>query len=239
VKADLAATVPPASAKAPIRRSSWVRPKYLLFAFIGFLYAYVLWHNESFLVNPADPEWMHIAPFKWFLLPHGLAAGCALILGPFQFSERLRRRFAKLHRVMGRFYVGGCLIGAPIGIYIQNFETVHLFHNDPVEFSLTIASVFQAGIWIFCTLMALAFILQRKAQLHRQWMTRSFACAIIFLEVRAVQGVFNIDFKFIEIIVWSCVAAAVPLADLVLHVQETLRTRAATTKTARVMAHAG
>ncbi len=239
MKADLAANFQPATAKAHTRRLSWLRPKYLLFGFIGVMYAYVLWHNESFLITRADPEWLHIAPFKWFLLPHGLAAGCALFLGPFQFSERLRRRFAKLHRVMGRFYVGGVLIGAPIGIYIQNFETVHLAHNDPVEFSLTIASVFQAGIWIFCTLMALAFILQCKVQFHRQWMTRSFACAIIFLEVRFVQGVFNIDFRFIEIIVWSCVAAAVPLADLVLYVEEMLRTRASAAKTSRVMAHAG
>ena len=40
------------------------------------------------------------------------------------------------------------------------------------------------------------------------------------------QGVFSIEEKFTEIIVWSCVAAAFPLADLVLHLQETLRTRA-------------
>jgi uncharacterized membrane protein len=200
------------------------------------MYVYVLWHNERFLINPADPEWPHIAPFKWILLPHGLAAACALLLGPFQFSERLRHRFTKLHRVMGRFYVAGCLIGAPIGIYIQNFNTVHLYNNDPVEFSLTIASVFQAGIWIFCTLMALALILQRKVQLHRQWMTRSFACAIIFLEVRVVAGVFNLDPRFIEIIVWSCVAAAVPLADLVLYVEEVLRTRAVAAKASRAVA---
>ncbi|MGO8717758.1 MAG: DUF2306 domain-containing protein [Acidobacteriaceae bacterium] len=241
MKADIAATLDPAATRATrgsAQHPSWLRPKYLLFAFIGLMYAYVLWHNESFLINSANPEWSHIAPFKWILLPHGLAAGCALFLAPFQFSERLRLRFAKLHRVMGRFYVGGVLIGAPIGIYIQNFETVHLYHNDPVQFSLTIATVFDAGIWMFCTLMAMAFILQRKVQLHRQWMTRSFACAIIFLEVRFVQGIFNIDDKFIEIIVWSCVAAAVPLADLMLHLQETLRTRAATLKANRSVAQA-
>jgi uncharacterized membrane protein len=238
MKADIATTFETAPTGASAQRPSWLRPKYLLFAFIGLMYVYVLWHNERFLINPADPEWPHIAPFKWILLPHGLAAACALILGPFQFSERLRRRFAKLHRVMGRFYVAGCLIGAPIGIYIQNFNTVHLYNNDPVEFSLTIVSVFQAGIWIFCTLMALAFILQRKVQLHRQWMTRSFACAIIFLEVRVVAGVFNLDPRFIEIIVWSCVAAAVPLADLVLYVEEVLRTRAVAAKASRAVTQA-
>ncbi len=235
----MATTLQPSATGARAQAPSWMRPKYLLFAFIAIMYAYVLWHNERFLINSADPEWTHIAPFKWILLPHGLAAACALFLGPFQFSERLRRRFTRLHRVMGRFYVAGALIGAPIGIYIQNFNTVHLYNNDPVEFSLTIASVFQAGIWVFCTLMALAYILQRKVQLHRQWMTRSFACAIIFLEVRLVQGVFNLDFKFIEIIVWSCVAAAVPLADLVLNVEETLRTRAAAHKALRAVAQAG
>jgi hypothetical protein len=97
-----------------------MRPKYLLGAVIGLMYVYVILHNESFLVNNADPEWSHIATFKWFLLPHGLAAGCALLLGPFQFSERLRRRFTMLHRVMGRFYVVGVLLGAPMGLYIQN-----------------------------------------------------------------------------------------------------------------------
>ena len=239
MKADLAASLHSPAAPAPTQSPSWLRPKFLLFAFIGLMYAYVLWHNESFLINPTDPEWPHIAPFKWILLPHGLAAACALFLGPFQFSERLRRRFTKLHRVMGRFYVAGCLIGAPIGIYIQHWETVHMYNNDPVQFSLTIATVFDAAIWMFCTIMALAFILQRKVQLHRQWMTRSYACAIIFLEVRLIAGVFNIDDKFTEIIVWSCVAAAVPLADLVLHIQETLRTRAATAKATRAVAQAG
>lgn len=232
--ADLAAS----AQISPSRRIALLRPKYLLFVFIGLMYAYVLFHNESFLINSAEPEWSHIATFKWFLLPHGLAAGCALLLGPFQFSERLRRRFTKLHRVMGRFYVVGVLLGAPMGLYIQNFESVHLYPGDPVQFSLVLATLADAAIWMFATIMAFTFILQRKVQLHRQWMSRSYACAIIFLEVRVIQGVFNIDDKFTEIIVWSCVAAAFPLADLVLYLQETFRTRPSA-KSAPAIAQAG
>lgn len=222
MSADIATSIQ----RAPSRRFALPRPKYLLFTFIALMYAYVILHNESFLVNNADPEWSHIATFKWFLLPHGLAAGCALLLGPFQFSERLRRKFTKAHRVMGRFYVGGVLLGAPMGLYIQNFESVHMFPGDPVQLSLVYATVADAAIWIFATVMALAFILQHKVQLHRLWMSRSYACAIIFLEVRVIQGVFSIDEKFTEIVVWFCVAAAFPLADLVLQMQELLRTRA-------------
>ncbi len=71
------------------------------------MYAFVLWNNERFLIDSEDPFWLHIAPFHWWLLPHGLASGCALFLGPLQFSHRLRKRFTKLHRVLGRIYVAG------------------------------------------------------------------------------------------------------------------------------------
>lgn len=199
---------------------SWPRPKYLLFAFIGLMYAYVLWTDESFLFNSKDPEWTHIASFKWWLLPHGLAAACALFLGPLQFSDRLRRRFAKLHRVLGRFYVAGVLIGAPLGIYIQHFE-----ERMGDSRSFTIATALDATIWIFATMMALGFILQGKVQQHRQWMIRSFACALIFLEVRVIIGIFNWE-RFSEIIVWSCVAAAFPIADFVMQCEELYRKRA-------------
>jgi uncharacterized membrane protein len=226
MKADIAVS------PAVPRRFNWPRPKYLLFAFIGLMYAYVLWHNESFLINLKDSEWPHIEPFKWFLLPHGLAAGCALFLGPLQFSDRLRRRFTKLHRVLGRFYVAGVLVGAPLGIYVQHFEEAHMGATH----SFTIATVMDASIWVFCTLMALAFILKGQVQQHRQWMTRSFACALIFLEVRFISGVFNLDdvSGVAEIIVWSCVAAAVPLADLVVYWQEIIRTRSVSAKPARL-----
>jgi uncharacterized membrane protein len=222
--ADVAASIP---GRSPVQAgsSAWLRPKVLLFALIACMYAYVLWHNESFLIQPKNPEWPHIEPFKWILLPHGLAAACALFLGPLQFSERLRRRYAKAHRVIGRIYVAGALIGAPIGLYIQHFEEVHMYRGDPVAHSFTFAAGGDAAIWIFCTLVALVMILQGKVEMHRQWMTRSFACALIFLEVRMIDGVFGLQNRFDEIIVWGCVAAAVPLADLVLQIQETLRKR--------------
>lgn len=217
----------PASTPQP-RRFSWPRPKVLLFAFIAAMYAYVMWHDESFLFNARNPEWPHIEPFKWFLLPHGLTAGCALFLGPLQFSDRLRKRFTRLHRVLGRFYIAGVLIGAPLGLYIERFEEVHLGATR----SFTIATVMDAALWIFCTLMALAFILRGKVQQHRQWMTRSLSCAFIFLEVRLILGVFHLDQSpgaamAAEITVWSCVAAAVPLADFVLYWQELGRPRTA------------
>ena len=78
-----------------------------LWSFVVLMMGYVLYHNERFLINPADPAWQHYQPFKWWLLPHGLAGACALFLGPMQFSDRLRQRYLRLHKTIGWIYVAG------------------------------------------------------------------------------------------------------------------------------------
>jgi len=203
---------------APLEPSSWLRPKYLLFAFIALMVAYVLRHNESFLVHPEDPVWQHYQPFKWWLLPHGIAGACALLLGPMQFSDRLRQRFTKLHRIVGRIYVGGVFVAGPLGFYIQFFQERM---GAPRSFSM--AAVVDATLWMTTTGIALAFILRGKVQQHRQWMTRSFAVALVFLEVRVVGGVTgweNLGIAANETIVWCCLAFSILSADIVLQWQE-------------------
>jgi len=206
-------------------RFAWPRAKYLLFGFIGLMLAYVLRHNEHFLIDAKDPEWPHIQSFKWWLLPHGLMGACALLLGPMQFSERLRRRFTMFHRVVGRFYVAGVFVAAPLGFYIQHFE-----ERMGGARSFSVAAAVDAILWMLTTAIALAFILNGKVQQHRQWMTRSFAVAIVFLEVRVVLGVTGLEKfggAFVETVVWSCLAFSLLFADVVLQWQELRRTRPA------------
>jgi len=203
-------------------RASWVRPKYLLFGFIGLMFAYVLVNNESFLINASDPEWKHIESFKWWLLPHGLAAACALILGPMQFSDRLRQRYVKLHRIVGRIYIAAAFIAAPMGVYVQYLDEKTGFSR-----TFTIETMIQGGLWMLTTSIALAFILKGKVQQHRQWMTRSFGTGpLIFLEARVIFDLTGVDSPAaIETVVWICTASSIFVADLVLQAQELLRSR--------------
>lgn len=212
-----------ATASVSVDRSAWLRPKYLLAALIGAMLAYVLVHDESFLINAADPEWRHIHSFRWYLLPHGLAGACALLLAPMQFSDRLRCRFTKLHRVVGRIYVGGVLIAAPMGFYVQFFQ-----ERTGTTRSFSLAAATQATSWMLTTLIALYFILQGKTEAHRRWMTRSFSVALIFLEVRLVLGVTgweSLGPGVVETVVWMCNVFALFSADLVLQWQESMRPR--------------
>jgi uncharacterized membrane protein len=202
---------------APKQRS-WLRPKYLLFATIGLMLTYVIPHDESFLVHPKDPVWQHYEPFKWWLLPHGIAGTCALLLGPMQFSDRLRNRFRLLHRIVGRIYVAGVFVAAPLGFYIQYFQERM---GDPRSFS--IAAAVDAALWMITTGIAMVFVLKAKVQEHRTWMTRSFAVALVFLEGRVIGGLTgweNSDVHANETTVWFCLAFSILSADLVLQWQQ-------------------
>jgi uncharacterized membrane protein len=206
------------TASLPVRRTTLLRPKYFLFGFVGLMLAYVLFHNERFLFDASHPEWVHIKSFKWYLLPHGIMGACALLLGPMQFSDRLRQHFAKFHRVVGRFYVTGVFIGAPLGFYIQYYE-----ERIGGARSFSFAAFTDAAIWMLTTAIAMYFILNGKVQLHRQWMTRSFAVAIVFLEVRVVLGVTGwerLGDSVAETVVWMCVAFSLLFADFVLQWQD-------------------
>jgi hypothetical protein len=189
------------------------RTKTVVFAFIGVMVAYVLFHNEAFLFDPAHPVWNHYASFKWWLLPHGLIGGCALVLVPLQFSDRLRARHAKLHRVIGRIYVAGALLLAPLGAYIQ-------FIEEPLgaSRSFTVAAIVDAVLLMTTTGIGLVFAIRRMIPQHRQWMTRSYAVALTFFQIRFILGVTGLDqppsFTITEIVVWSCVALAVLVGDL-------------------------
>jgi hypothetical protein len=202
-----------------------LRAKTVLFALIAVMYVYVLVTNETFLIDKSDPEWAHIASFKMWLLPHGMAAAFALFLGPFQFSERLRRKYITVHKTFGYLYIAGCYIGAPLGIYIQWFE-----ERLGAARSFTMVAGADAALWIFATSMALWMIRTGWMQQHRQWMIRSFSCALIFLEVRAISVIFHVPETLSETVVWFCVAAAFPIADLVLQIDELRRQRARTAR---------
>jgi uncharacterized membrane protein YozB (DUF420 family) len=130
--------------------------------------------------------------------------------------------------VVGRFYVAGVFFAAPLGTYIQYFEERM---GAPRSFSFAAAT--DAALWMITTAIAMGFILQGKVQQHRQWMTRSFAVAIVFLEVRVIGGITGWDTlgdAAMETIVWACVAFSLLLADVVLQWQELRRARPAAAK---------
>jgi Predicted membrane protein (DUF2306) len=192
--------------------------KYVVFSLIAVASAYVLYHNERFLVDASHPVWQHYEPFKWWLLPHGVFGAIVLLFAPFQFSDRLRQRFIKAHRVMGRMYVLGAFVLAPLGAYIQYYQ-----ERFGAPRSFTILALVDAVMLIGATAFAGLFAYKRKIALHRQWATRSYAIALVFIAGRFVLGVTGWEALGVEIaqaIIWACLALSVVLADVSIHWKE-------------------
>jgi uncharacterized membrane protein len=192
-----------------------INAKYVVFSIIALTSLYVLYHNERFLVDSSHPAWQHYAPFKWWLLPHGIFGAIVLLFAPLQFSDRLRQRFPKWHRVMGRLYVVGAIALAPLGAYIQYYQ-----ERMGAPRSFTILAAVDAFMLMGATALAFVFAVRRKIALHRQWATRSYALALVFIAGRFVMGITGwetLGVEIVQAIIWSCLALAVPLADVSLH----------------------
>src|SRR5512146_1938384 len=104
-------SVAPARAMQPRPRS---QAKLIFFMVFFALTAFVTYMKNAQIFQPASFIAQHFAPGMVFLVPHAIFAGLAMIMGAFQFSNRLRSRYLKLHQVMGYTYVTAVFIGAPI-----------------------------------------------------------------------------------------------------------------------------
>jgi uncharacterized membrane protein len=112
---------------------------------------------------------------RGLLIPHTLAGIFALLIGPINFSSRIRQRHLKLHRVLGRIYVISVFVGAATGVALATGRP---------GFPGTCG---QAAAWIVCT--TAAFITARNRQIiqHRQWMIRSYAVTFTFVSSRVLN----------------------------------------------------
>src|SRR5260221_14192440 len=139
------------------RRSLWLRPKGAVFVTVGAMTLYVLYHNERFLTQPENPIGQDYAKIAFWLVPHAVAGTCALLLAPLQFSERLRKRYTTAHHIVGRVYVVGALVLAPLGAYGQYLAERS---GAPREFT-TLGTVDAAMLMTTSLVSALFSILRR------------------------------------------------------------------------------
>lgn len=98
---------------------------------------------------------------------HIVFAGLALLIGGFQFSRTLRRRSVRLHRWIGRTYVGSVFIGGVSALVMSFFSSVALL------------GLFGFGtlavLWIWTTYRGYRSARDGDLAAHQAWMIRSYA----------------------------------------------------------------
>src|SRR4029077_17473487 len=88
--------------------------------------------------------------------------------------------------------------------------------------SFTVETVIQASLLFITTAIGFAFAMKRMIPQHRQWMTRNYAAALTFFEIRLILGVMGWDDDIVltETVVWSCTACAILVGDIANQIYE-------------------
>ncbi len=148
--------------------------KRALWCLLGIMALSVFIFVDLPLLNPTSKYGAFLAS-KWrILLPHILCGITALLVGPLQFSSRLRQRNLSLHRVLGKIYVGAVLLGALLG-----YALVYGL-SSPFEAAVDVL----ASLWIITTLAAFITARNHHIAQHRQWMIRSYSVTFFFVADR-------------------------------------------------------
>jgi hypothetical protein len=90
----------------------------------------------------------------------------------------------RVHRILGRIYLGGIAVAAPMAIYIAAIHSgigIRFF-----VFAL-------APSWMLAAGTAFAGVRNGNVQLHRQWMVRSYALTSVFVTGRVLLAIPAID----------------------------------------------
>jgi len=162
----------------PAPSSTGSRFKTVLWVSLGLTVLFVFITSEVLLI--ADYPMYHayrlqVVADRHYLIPHALAGIFALLIGPINFSSRIRQRRLKLHRVFGRIYL--------ISVFVGSFTGIALAAGRP---GLPGTSM-QAAAWMVCTTAAFATARNRQIAAHRQWMARSYAVTFTFVSSRVLN----------------------------------------------------
>ena len=197
-----------ATVVAPVTRSR-SQSKLVFFAIFCVLTVFVTYMKNARIFDPTSEIAQHFAPIKWYLVPHAFFGVLAIVLGVFQFSNRLRARYLKVHRTFGYVYVVSVFIAAPLGIPMT-------MRFGP---SLVAASSMQAFGWMLTTAIALYCVRHGNVTQHRRWMIRSYPFAMVFTVARLIipiPPVLRLGVPGIETVVWTVIALAAILPNILL-----------------------
>jgi uncharacterized membrane protein len=197
----------------PLRSTIRVSAKHVLFCVLGLMTLFVIYHDEKFFFDHSSNTWRFFRPVLWKLCLHAVGGAVALTLGGLQFSTRLRQCNPALHRLFGRFYFGGVLLAAPMAVYLA---FTHGLRTMAVETTV------QASLWGVTTWMAIRAARNRKFEVHRQWVMRSYAITLIFVIDRIILAlpVAPTTDAGAERLAWILVVAALLVPQLLINGRE-------------------
>jgi len=110
-----------------------------------------------------------------FCVFHLATAILPLTLGPIQFWSWFRNRYTKWHRILGKIFIVGSLLGGVSAFVLGILQ--------PYQGSI-VPVVILSILWLFMTLAAWITIRNKNIRAHRLFMIRSYTLALTFISLR-------------------------------------------------------
>ena len=124
------------------------------------------------------------AHYPLLTLIHIIPGLLFMVLGPLQFSSRLRARHLHWHRWSGRVYlICSLIIGVSALVMSVAMPAIG-------GLSQAVATTLFALLFLFALGKAYWSVLHRKIAHHREWMLRAFAIGLAVATIRPIIGLF-------------------------------------------------
>lgn len=163
----------------------WIKySKYFLW--IGYIYfsyllllitlQYIPYHTDVAFLR-IKQEVIVLSHYKIAFFTHVYTSIFLMIFGALQFSNYIKKKYIKLHRISGRFYVGILLLlSGPSGLVMSYYANGGLL----AQVSFLLLSTF----WILFTFLSFYFILKKQIIKHQKFAIRSFALTLSAISLR-------------------------------------------------------
>jgi uncharacterized membrane protein len=142
--------------------------------------AWFVGHKAHYLTDYSPSSYGDdLWPRRVGLVLHLLGGLTAIVAGLIQIWLGLTHRVAGLHRMLGKVYAAGVLIGSAGGFYLA--------FTIPGQLAYRGGLIFLNVAWLITTGMALVAIRTRRLEQHREWMLRSYVVTFAFVTYRLVE----------------------------------------------------
>ena len=174
---------------------------------------YVITRAFPMLIPTEEVYGSYYFPRVFWVFPHIVLGIIATIIGPFQFIPKIRNKYLKTHRQLGRVYIFSTVLSGISGMYMAATSDVNLPYA---------VGLFMLGItWSTSSIMALIAIKNRKVDLHKDWMIRSYVITLAFVSFRFVYDILMLlkvgTWEEVQTLMsWACWAIPLFITEVIL-----------------------
>lgn len=172
---------------------------------------YVITRAFPMLIPTEEVYGSYYFPRVFWVFPHIVLGIVATIIGPFQFIPKIRNKYLKTHRQLGRVYIISTVLSGIAGMYMAATSDVNL----PYAIGL-----FMLGVtWVTSSTMAFISIKNKKVDLHKDWMIRSYVITFAFVSFRVVEDILmtleiGTQVEVLTLMSWACWAIPLFIAEV-------------------------